>query len=39
VVYHGKQHPRELGAHEIRAFRTWVAVERNVAASTHNQAL
>jgi integron integrase len=39
VVHHGKRHPRELGAREIQAFLTWLAVERNVAASTQNQAL
>jgi hypothetical protein len=38
VVHHGKRHPRELGAREIQAFLTWLAVERNVAASTQNQA-
>jgi hypothetical protein len=36
VVHHGKRHPRELGAREIQAFLTWLAVERNVAASTQN---
>src|SRR5690349_19284789 len=39
VVHHGRRHPRELGAREIQAFLTWLAVERNVAASTQNQAL
>lgn len=39
VVHHGKRHPREMGAREIQAFLTWLAVERNVAASTQNQAL
>ena len=39
VVHHGKRHPRELGAREIQAFLIWLAVERNVAASTQNQAL
>jgi integron integrase len=39
VVHQGKRHPRELGAREIQAFLTWLAVERNVAASTQNQAL
>lgn len=39
VVYHGKRHPREMGAREIQAFLTWLAVERDVAASTQNQAL
>lgn len=39
VVYHGKRHPREMGAREIQAFLTWLAVERDVAASTQNEAL
>jgi len=39
VVHHGKRHPREMGAREIQAFLTWLAVERDVAASTQNQAL
>jgi site-specific recombinase XerD len=30
VVHHGKRHPRELGAREVQAFLTWLAVERNV---------
>jgi site-specific recombinase XerD len=38
-VFHGKRHPRDLGAAEIKAFLTWLAVERHVAASTQNQAL
>ena len=39
VVYHRKRHPRDLGADEIQSFLTMLAVERNVAASTQNQAL
>ena len=39
IVFHGRRHPRELGAPEISAFVTWLAVERHVAASTQNQAL
>jgi integron integrase len=39
VVYHGKRHPREMGAREVQAFLTWLAVERDVAASTQIQAL
>ena len=39
IVFHGRRHPRELGALEISAFVTWLAVERHVAASTQNQAL
>jgi integrase len=39
VVHHRKRHPRDLGAREVQSFLTWLAVERNVAASTRNQAL
>ena len=39
IVFHGRRHPRDLGASEISAFVTWLAVERRVAASTQNQAL
>jgi integron integrase len=39
IVFHGKRHPRELGAAEVTAFVTWLAVDRQVAASTQNQAL
>ncbi len=39
IVFHGKQHPRDLGAEEITAFLNHLAVEGCVAASTQNQAL
>jgi len=39
IVFHGKRHPRDLGASEISAFVTWLAVDQHVAASTQNQAL
>ncbi|MCK4316796.1 MAG: integron integrase, partial [Anaerolineae bacterium] len=39
ILYHKKRHPREMGAAEIEAFLTYLAVDRNVAASTQNQAL
>jgi integrase len=39
IVFHGRRHPRDLGALEISAFVTWLAVEQRVAASTQNQAL
>lgn len=39
VIYHGKRHPAELGAEHIRAFLSYLAVDRNVAASTQNIAL
>ena len=37
-MFHGKQHPRDLGPSHVEAFLTHLAVERNVAASTQNQA-
>jgi integron integrase len=39
VLWSGKRHPVELGAPEIRQFLTWLATERDVAASTQRQAL
>jgi integron integrase len=39
IVFHGKKHPSTLGASDISAFLTWLAVERRVSASTQNQAL
>lgn len=37
--FHGTIHPRLLGAKEVEAFLTHLAVHRKVAASTQNQAL
>ena len=39
IFFHGKRHPREMAEVEVRSFLTHLAVERNVAASTQNQAL
>lgn len=39
VLFHGKRHPREMGPLEVKAFLTHLAVNRNVSASTQNQAL
>ncbi len=39
IIFHGKRHPREMGIAEINTFLTHLAVERNVASSTQNQAL
>jgi len=39
VQFHGKRHPQEMGAKEISSFLTHLAVDRNVAPSTQNQAL
>lgn len=38
VLYHGKRHPNEMGAPEVEAFLTHLAVEEDVDASTQNQA-
>jgi integron integrase len=38
IRFHGKRHPAAMGAPEVEAFLTDLAVERNVAASTQNQA-
>lgn len=38
-MFHGKRHPAEMGAAEVTRFLTSLAVDRNVAASTQNQAL
>ena len=38
-LFHGKRHPRDLGAAEVEAFLTHLAVAGSVAASTQNQAL
>ena len=39
ILFHRKRHPRDMGASEVEAFLTYLAVEGNVAASTQNQAL
>ena len=39
VKFHGRRHPRDMGAAEVEAFLTHLAVEAKVAASTQNQAL
>jgi len=38
IVFHGKRHPREMGADEVAGFLSHLAVERGVSASTQNQA-
>ena len=38
IMFHDKRHPSEMGAPEVEAFLTSLAVEGNVAASTQNQA-
>jgi len=39
IFFHGKRHPGEMGAVEVTAFLTALAVRERVAASTQNQAL
>ena len=39
IYFHGKRHPRDLGAAEVTAFLNHLARDRGVAASTQNQAL
>ena len=39
VRFHGLRHPRQMGASEVQAFLSWLAVERHVSVSTHRQAL
>ncbi len=39
IFFHGKRHPAEMGTAEISRFLTFLAVERQVSASTQNQAL
>jgi len=39
IRFHGLRHPREMGEAEINAFLTHLATEREVSASTQNQAL
>ena len=39
ILFHGKRHPREMGAAEVEAFLTHLAVEGGVAAATQSHAL
>jgi integron integrase len=39
ILFNNKRHPNDMGAPEIRAFLAYLATQRNVAASTQNQAL
>lgn len=38
ILFHGKRHPQEMGAPEVEAFLSHLAVDRQVSASTQNQA-
>ncbi len=39
ILFHGKRHPREMGAPEVEAFLSDLATQGRVTASTQNQAL
>lgn len=39
ILFHNKRHPEEMGVEEIQAFISHLATERNLAASSQNQAL
>jgi len=39
IFFHGKQHPKDLGAPEVEGFLSSLATQRGVSASTQNQAL
>ena len=39
IYFHGKCHPSELGESEVTAFLNHLAMDKDVAASTQNQAL
>lgn len=39
ILFHGKRHPASMGADEVNAFLSSLAVEERVSASTQNQAL
>ena len=38
ILFHGKRHPQDMGGAEVEAFLTHLAVDRQVSASTQNQA-
>ena len=38
ILHFDKQHPKDLGTAEVEVFLTHLAVDRNVSASTQNQA-
>lgn len=39
IFFHDRRHPSEMGGPEVEAYLSWLANERNVAVSTHRQAL
>jgi len=36
ILFHNKQHPKEIGALEIQRFLNYLAVDQNISASTQN---
>ncbi|MDD2834118.1 MAG: integron integrase [Methylotenera sp.] len=38
ILHHGKRHPKEMGSEQVEDFLSFLAVSRNVSASTQNQA-
>jgi len=38
ILFHNKRHPLEMGTAEVESFLTYLAVKKNVSASTQNQA-
>jgi len=39
ILFHGKRHPRDMGAEEVTRFLSALAIDAKVSASTQNQAL
>ncbi|WP_254064096.1 site-specific integrase [Microcystis aeruginosa] len=39
MLFHQEKHPREMGEEEIKSFLSHLAVDKNVATATQNQAL
>ena len=39
ILFHGRRHPRDLGAPELESFLSYLAIQRHVAAATQAQAL
>jgi len=39
ILFHNKRHPAEIGAVEIEQYLTYLVVQKNISASTQNQAL
>ncbi len=39
ILYHNKRHPKDMGVQEIQDYLAYLATQKNIAASTQNQAL